>query len=360
MDIFNYKCPCCNAPLIFKSESGQMGCDSCGSSFSLEDFESRENFNDNWDSYTADSGSGDWRKEECDNIKAYSCPSCGAEIITDETTSATTCPYCDNTTVLPKQFEGVYRPDVIIPFKVTKKDAINALKSHYKGKKLLPKLFTNDNKIEEITGTYVPFWLFDCETYGDMIYHGQKITTWSDSDYRYKKTEYYRLSRKGDIAFKHIPVDGSSKIDNILMESIEPFNYDELKEFNTAYLSGYLAEKYDVNASDSSLIANKRIINSTKDAFEKTVSEYRNISETLSDIDIKEGKIQYAFFPIWLLNTKYEGKTYTFVMNGQTGRFIGDLPVCKKRFFGWFASIAASLTLGGFLLALACAAGGII
>ena len=94
--------------------------------------------------------SEDWG-EEGERMKAYSCPSCGAELLCDESTAATSCPYCGNPTVVPGQFSGTLKPDFVLPFRLSKEDAVKALKEHYKGKIFLPKAFTNENHMQEIT-----------------------------------------------------------------------------------------------------------------------------------------------------------------------------------------------------------------
>ena len=81
-------------------------------------------------------------------MAVWSCPSCGAEVLADKTTGATVCPYCDNPMIMPEQFADTYRPDYVIPFKKSKKEAIEALKKHYEKKPLLPSVFKNENHIE--------------------------------------------------------------------------------------------------------------------------------------------------------------------------------------------------------------------
>lgn len=400
MDVINYKCPSCGAPLVFKSENQKMCCDSCESSFSIDEidenyeeeiYEDEEYYDEDEEEYDEDEECYDEDEEEYDedeeyyaeeeqeyddedpnnsaynenecnvSIGAYECPSCAAEIIADETTAATSCPYCGNTTVLPKQFDGEFKPNWIIPFSISKEKATETLKEHYKGKRFLPKFFRNENKIQEITGVYVPFWLFDCAIEADVKYKGEELIYWSDGDYNYTRTDMYEMIRSGEIEFTGIPIDASSKIDNTLMEAIEPYRYRQLKNFSTAYLSGYLAERYDVEADDSTERVKVRIKNSVEDLFESTVSnEYTNVKQTHINIEAIDNSYEYALFPVWLLNTKYRGKIYTFAMNGQTGKFIGDLPVSKGRFLGWLAGLTAAFSIVGFLVALALASGGII
>ena len=87
------------------------------------------------------------------------------------------------------------------------------------------------------------------------------VTSWSDSNYNYTKTDHYRLFRSGSVGFANIPVDGSKKADDAYMEAVEPFCYDDAVEFNGAYLSGYMADKYDVSAEESIERANERVKN---------------------------------------------------------------------------------------------------
>ena len=208
----------------------------------------------------------EWSEEEAKGMKTYSCPSCGAELICDATTAAISCPYCGNPTVIPGQFTGGLKPDLVIPFKVDKKAAVAALQSHYKGKILLPKVFKNENHIQEIKGVYVPMWLFDANADAKVRYKATRSRHWSDSNYDYTETSHYSVTRAGGIGFDNVPVDGSTKMDDTLMESIEPFRYEDAVDFQTAYLSGYLADRYDVNAESSIERANERIKKTTLSA----------------------------------------------------------------------------------------------
>ena len=275
---------------------------------------------------------GEWQEGEDEGIRVYSCNSCGGEIIVDETTAASNCPYCDNPVVMIGQFKGDLKPDYVIPFKVNKSQAKEALKKHLTGKLLLPKVFKDENHIEEIKGVYVPFWLFDADIDADMRYKGTKVRRWSNKDYNFVETSFYSIIRNGNLGFNLIPVDGSSKMPDDLMESIEPFEFKDAVDFNTAYLSGYLADKYDIDATASKKRANERVKKSTEDNFRKTVSGYNTVTCENSSINIKEGKINYALYPVWILTTKWKGENYIFAMNGQTGKFVGNMPTDWKAY----------------------------
>lgn len=255
--------------------------------------------------------------------------------------AATSCPFCDNPIVMMGQFAGALKPDLVIPFKLDKKAAKEGLKKHLTGKRLLPKIFKDQNHIDEIKGIYVPFWLFDTNVDATVSYRATKVRMWSDSDYDYTETSHFMVHRGGSIGFENVPVDGSTKMADDLMESIEPFNISGAVDFQTAYLAGYLADKYDVTAEQSIERANKRVKHSTEEAFAETVKGYATVTTDNSSVQFHGGKAKYALYPVWLLNTTWNGNKYTFAMNGQTGKFVGDLPVDKGAAARWTVMLAA-------------------
>ena len=151
-----------------------------------------------------------------------------------------------------------------------------------------------------------------------------------------------------------MPVDGSTKMDDALMESIEPYDFTGAVDFQTAYLAGFLADKYDVDSEQSIERANERIKKSTENAFASTVQGYSTVIPESTSIRLQNGKAKYALYPVWLLNTTWNGQRYTFAMNGQTGKFVGDLPLDKgayrKWLFGLTSLIGAAVFAVSYLL----------
>ena len=234
------------------------------------------------------------------------------------------------------------------PFKLDKKAAQAALKKHLSGKLLLPKVFKDENHIREIKGIYVPFWLYDAQVDADFHYRATRLRHWSDSNYSYTETTHFSVRRGGELRFSGVPVDGSAKMEDALMESIEPYDLSEAVDFQTAYLAGYFADRYDVAAEQSQERANERIRQSTRDAFLQTVHGYASVMPQGSNIRLSSSKIRYALLPVWVLNTQYRGENYIFAMNGQTGRFVGNLPVDKAAYWKWWALAAAAVSALSF------------
>lgn len=349
----NYKCPCCGGAIEFNSTVGKMKCPYCDSEFEVEGLRSYDeelrNQQDDDMSWNAEAG-GSWQPGEEEGLRVYVCNSCGGEIVGDENMAATSCPFCDNPVVFKGQFAGELKPDLVIPFKLDKKAAKEALKNHYKGKILLPKVFKDENHINEIKGMYVPFWLFDTDTDANVRYRATRTRTWSDSKYNYLETSHFAVTRGGTLSFENVPVDGSSKMADDIMESIEPFNVAEGVDFRTAYLAGYLADKYDVSSEESIKRANERIKKSTEDAIASTVHGYATVVPEHSSVRFNNSRARYALYPVWIVNTTWNGQKYTFAMNGQTGKLAGDLPCDGTLFKKWLFGLAGVITAGCFAL----------
>ena len=348
-----FKCPCCDGAIEFDSTLQKMKCPYCDAEFEMDALQAYQNDlnetpqeNMSWDT----AAGSEWTEGETEGLRVYTCNTCGGEIVADETTGASECPFCGNPVIMTGQFAGALKPDLVIPFKVDKKSAIAALQNHYKGKLLLPKVFKDQNHIKEVKGLYVPVWLFDTDADAFVRYKATRTRTWSDSQYRYTETSHYSVTRGGGIGFENVPVDGSTKMDDTLMESIEPFNIADAVDFQTAYLSGFLADKYDVDAEASVARANERIKSSTEDAFASTVQGYTSVVPVSSTINLQNGRARYALYPVWILNTQWNGQKFTFGINGQTGKIAGDLPMDKGKFWTWLLGIAGAATAVSFAL----------
>ena len=332
-----YKCPNCGGAIAFDPGAQKMKCPYCDTEFEMDalrdmDAALNEDGKDamHWDT----SGGTQWQAGETDGMRVYACKSCGGEILADENAGALSCPYCGNPVVMVGTFAGDLRPDLVVPFKLDKKAAKEALQRHLTGKKLLPRVFQSQNHIDEIRGVYIPFWLFDTEADAHLRFKGTRVHAWSDNEYDYTETEYYSVVRGGSLAYTGIPVDGASKIPNDLTESLEPYDLTEAVDFQTAYLAGYLADKYDVPKEDCIERANERIRQTTERVIrQETCSEYSSVTLESSSIRFQNGRVRYVLLSAWILNTSWNGQNYQFAMNGQTGKFIGNLPMDKGAYW---------------------------
>ncbi|MBR3327985.1 MAG: hypothetical protein IKG22_11760 [Atopobiaceae bacterium] len=390
----NYQCPNCGGQLAFVGTTGMLHCEFCESDFTPEQVEqiyaerqakadaraAREAASESGASQTpagehvsaADASTDErtrvhvhrstatdpvqaylenskWDDADQENLRAYNCSSCGAQLLVDQVTAVTQCPYCGNNAVLPGQLSDMLKPDYVIPFKLDKDDAIKALHNYYRGKRFLPDAFTSENHLEEIQGVYVPFWLYSGKADGDLTFSAEQVTSWSDSEYNYTQTDYYRLERAGSMQFERVPVDGSSRMPHAHMDAIEPFDYAELTDFSVAYLPGYVTDRYDLDVRECDGRARSRVETTCHTVFEETTGGYSNVQLSNGAVNVDWSDVGYALLPVWMLHTKWNGNDYLFAMNGQTGKLIGDLPIdngkVTRRFILIFVPIMLIIAL---------------
>ena len=331
--IEEYKCPACGSPLVFSTDSGKLKCSACDNEYEVGTIQQYQENNTgaefDWSNYDQ-SLSG-----TLPEMTAYICKSCGAEIVTDATTAATHCPYCDNEVVITEKLTGALRPNGVIPFKVDKKGIKEKIKEFCEGKKLLPNNFFTDQMIENVQGVYVPVWLFDGKLNGTLSFDGTATSSYTQGSYRYTETSHYLVECDGGMAFSRVPVDGSAKMPDDLMNSIEPFDYSQIVPFDGQYLSGFLADRYDKGPDDSIPIASERMMNSATKAFTDAVKSEAEFVSSVSlrnnGLSLSNPSVKYVLLPVYIFNCKYNGKLYRFAMNGQTGKLVGELPIDKHK-----------------------------
>lgn len=334
------RCPACKASISFNAKLGKWKCEYCGSEFTLEEMQKHSD-----NASTEKKHKREVAPDSYNDYISYHCESCGAEIIASEETASTFCVYCGNTAILQSKLSGKFCPDQMIPFKKEKKEAEDAFKSLSKGRPLVPKDFTDIKNIEKIKGVYIPFWLYDLKVSGDILMNATIVRSWTSGDTHYTKTDTFHVTRGGNMSFDNIPVDASTHFDNAIMNSIEPFNYKELIPYNHAYLSGFYAEKYDEDAEQTYPEAEQRAINTAQDILKDDARLYTTKVITSNQLESKQIDKIYALLPVWMVNVKYKDKMYIFAMNGQTGEFIGNIPLDKMKTFIYTIVIFA-LTFG--------------
>ncbi len=347
MGLTEYECPACGGAMEFSAQAQMLSCPYCDTKIKVADYKAPRQAEQDKD---AKADSNEWKPEELSGMVVYSCQSCGGEIIASENEGSLTCPFCSNNVVVKEKFSGDLRPDYVIPFKHDKKQAMKAYSDYVKGKFLLPKVFYEQNHIDKIRGIYIPYWLFDATIDADYTFDATKVRTWSDSDYHYTETKHYDVSRAGTEVFKRVPHDASKEMPDELMESIEPFNFGEAAAFNGGYLAGYLANRYDVSVKDTEPHAIERMKNSVDADIKDTVSNYSTAIPRVNNQNVHGVSHKYALYPVWLLNTTFKDKPYLFAMNGQTGKFVGNLPVDWPKAFLLFLGSSTCFTLLSILV----------
>lgn len=341
------KCPACNAKVVWNPTEQKFKCEYCASQFTLEQMQqyntaaSLENnkVDENFAKITSKDG-----------LDVYRCKNCGAEIIADQNTTATFCVYCGSTAILKEKIDSGIAPNYIIPFKNEKESTYDAFTKLFKGRPLTPNAFKDVNNIKKISGVYIPFWAYDIKSNGNITFHCEDVRSWNTYDYHYIETTTYSTTVDCDLDFNKVLADGSSRFPDDLMDSLEPFDYGHLVDYNHAYLSGFLAEKYDVNNDVAFTRASQRVMNTS---ISKARSACRHGTAVVSknDLSIDNKKTYYILLPVWMVSIKYKNKDYIFAMNGDTGKIVGDIPISVGKTILWIFIFLIVFFLIGFLFA---------
>ena len=348
-----YTCPCCGAPLEYGGADGKLVCNSCGNSFETDAIEAMY-APGNQEGVKFDLPSETFDSADASQMQGYICKNCGAELMTEGTTTATECPYCGSPTILPDRIAGGVKPEKVVPFTVAKEQAQQQFNDYFKGKRLLPNVFLNGrNRISDMRKLYVPYWLFDCDAYANIVYDAEKQHTERKGDWEITHTKHYVVRRSGMMGFDNIPVDGSQKLDNKITESLEPYDLSAAVPFQPAVLAGSMADNADVDSAECEGRAVERVESSIAQAMRDTVNGYTSVTERSRNIYAEGGKVTPVLMPVWLITTEKEGKTYTFAINGQTGKLTCDVPADGKKSFAWGAGVFAGvLALAALVLEL--------
>lgn len=337
MGVLDHKCPSCGSPLKFNPKIQKWDCKYCNGEFTLEQLIKSNSVKEvNFNSKFSD---------------VYNCPDCGASVVTDKYTSSTNCVYCGNVALIKAKLSNEFKPDKILPFKIDKNDVIDIFLKHQKKNPFMPKLFNKKENIEKITGIYVPFWLVNSKVNAKYEFLATLIREWSIRNKDYIDKSVFELKREAILEFNDIPLDGSVRFNDDMMHSLEPFDFKELKDFNYAYLSGFLAEIYDSKAEDKLKGIEDVIKFSTEELLKEKEKGYNSLAFKNKIIDVNMTSAKYALLPVWMVNVTYKNQKYLLAVNGQTGKMIGHVPLDFNKICLSFIIIA--VVIYTFLMGLA-------
>ncbi|MEW5069204.1 TFIIB-type zinc ribbon-containing protein [Bacillus subtilis] len=329
--IISYKCPNCGSDMAFDSETGSLSCGSCGRQDNIESLP-KENIAARFSD---------------DEAKEYQCENCGAVLITEAETTATTCSFCGGAAILADRLSGHLAPAKVIPFTISKQEAEQAFRKWCKKGLLTPRGFMSADRIKSITGMYIPFWMFDLNSEVQVRANCTRVHQYEEGDYICTETEHFEAFRNINLDYLKIPVDASEKMKDELMDKLEPYSYEELKDFQTAYLAGYIAEKYNYTDEELFPRAKEKISSYIDSYIHSTFSGYTSVNVRDKQIHTKNVNSFYVLLPVWMVSYDYERAEHIFAMNGQTGKVVGKPPISRGKVAAWFSGIA-----GGTFLAL--------
>ncbi len=282
------------------------------------------------------------------------CANCGAPMdsVVLEHTSATKCPNCGTYTILDERVADKYKPDLILPFRVSKDKAISLLRDEFGRRVFTPSTFLNNASVSKIEGTYVPFFMYDYDTESEYYGTGTKVRSWSSGDYEYTETSYYDIHRVMDADFDKIPVDASDYMDDTYMDLMEPYAYEGLEDFEEKYMSGFLGEKYNRSEEELASRAENKVASAVEGLVNDSISGYATVTKKSMEIQSAKKNVDYALLPVWEYIFRYRGNDYKFHVNGQTGKVVGKTPVAKDKVALYGLTVFGLITLIGSMLRL--------
>ncbi len=357
------KCPNCGGQVAYEPGQAKVICRFCLAEMDSDDFSKLsgrvEYDKENIDLMSAIPGRmWGWDKEseptpvaeltqnidEYIEANLYHCKSCGAELMINGTEATTFCSYCGSSEIVFERVSKEVRPRWIIPFKLTQEEALSAIKERFsQGSYIHSKI--KELTVDNVHAIYMPYWLFDIYIRRKMIV---EASTRDDGTFLYE--------REASCHYKNVTADASMKLNNEMSRRLEPFYTDEMVEFDIAYLSGFYADRYDVpkeaveatcvqrcrNYLDDSILGSCRHVDAMSfggmtNYEKKDVREYYEIEN-----------VQYALFPAYFVNLKYDKGRELVIVNGQTGKVVGNLPYDKKQLVKKFIknSLIACLIYG--------------
>lgn len=346
-----YKCPGCGAPIEFKPGTEELVCEYCDTHVRVRDLDDEK---DGYSYQTENEVNQD--QEEREDFDSYTCENCGAQLIVDEHTSATVCCYCGSPALVKGRLNGVLKPAGVIPFKLDRNQAKEKFRKWICTGLFTPSVFKKAATLENIRGIYVPFWLYDYDAEADVQAECTKIVRERRGDTEYTHTDHYMVEREVQSSYRKIPADASERMPDDIMDMMEPYNYQEIKEFQMPYLSGYESEKYNYESTDQEVAGRieNRVSTYIFQDVKSTMMGYSSTRFIRNDVSLRRKKAMYTLLPVWMITYRYKGENKIFAINGQTGKQVGVLPNSKGKLAGCFFGVTAGimlilLALGGLL-----------
>ena len=262
-----------------------------------------------------------------DSMNDYKCPKCNAVLSIKK--DKFFCEYC-RSTFDRKQFNYKCDLESAIPFKISMKDVKKIYKSHIKPSLLTPSYFERVKNINKFQAIYIPVYLYTLDSTGQLDFECNKDSTWKSDGTSYKKTDIYMARRSGNMLIKNMPVVATTYMTAELLEKVFPYDYNEIISINECNIDKY--KVYIPNKNKDELLEDIKMTSKIifTDEIKSHIKNYNDIKLKDDSINLYNASKKYILLPIYLLNLKYKGKKYTYLINGLNGNFYGDFPINKK------------------------------
>jgi predicted RNA-binding Zn-ribbon protein involved in translation (DUF1610 family) len=343
-----FPCPACGGNMSFDPDSQSLICPYCSNKIDITtqqgdikeyDFNSaEENAPQNWGAPK----------------RVMKCESCGAETVLDENTAAQFCSFCGSSHIIKNDSSAGIAPESLIPFKISQQKALGLFKAWVGKRFFAPRALKSGYQVQRLTGTYIPFWTYDTDTYSTYsaeagTYYYVTETDWVERNGKkvmvtrqVRKTSWRHVSGVYSEFFNDVLVNASNQIDESLMKKLEPFEFSELLHYKPEFLSGFIAERYSIGLKEGWQRALNFIKSGINSGITRSINadEVRNLMVSSSYNDVK---YKHILLPIWISAYTYKNKVFRYMVNGQTGEVQGKAPVSPWK-------VSALVLLGAALI----------
>lgn len=358
-DSTSFKCPACGGVMVFDPQGQSLQCEYCKNVIDFDDSKQDPT------AYGFDNDNELEPQVWGEKSHSVKCKSCGASTVFDAYIVADKCPFCGNSNIQEEVITTGIMPESLIPFKITEETAIAQYKKWLKGKWLAPTKLKKgvNNQYVQLTGMYVPCWSFNADTssfYTAMAGKYYYVTVYRTETrdgksvqvpHQERRTRWYPVSGQYTKDFRDYIVDASVHIDDDMIAGIQPYNFKELTPYKPEFLSGFKAERYSVDLKTGWETAKERLAHEIEDGIRAQI-----IADEVKNIRFKTSyfnkKYKHILLPLWFSSFKYKGKTYGYMINGQTGRVHGKSPLSPWKVTALIIGIIAFASLGFYLISL--------
>lgn len=351
-----FPCATCGSDLRFSPQDGVLKCDHCGFEQPLN--READTFSPIAEQDYLRALRDEQQQAETTEIRQISCENCGARVEFDDDDHATECPFCASPVVIGTGEQRRIKPAAVLPF------ALEESTAHKRMNDWLGKLWFAPNGLQEyarkgrkMQGIYVPFWTYDAQTKtrytgqrGTIYYVTETVPVVVDGKTRMQRRQVQKIrwrSVSGRVSrfFDDILVLGSKSLPKKYTDALAPWDLSNLTPYNAEYLAGFRAEGYTVSLDEGFAEARVHMNNMILRDIRFDIGGDRQQIGSV-DTTVSERKFKHILLPVWLAAYKYKGKTYRFVVNGQSGAVQGERPYSTLKIT---LAILAGLCIAGVI-----------
>ncbi len=337
-DEYRWPCEQCGAQLRFAPGQTRLVCDHCGHVQEIPAEAPRNRAKALQELDLAKGLRDDLSSGEMVDVRTTTCPNCGALVEITGATHATECPFCATPVVLDTGTTRHIKPQALVPFALTEAEARKAMVAWMGGLWFAPgTLLEYARKGRAMNGVYVPFWTFDADTSsrysgerGEYYYETRTVQVrvngkMETRQEQVRRTRWYSTSGRVARDFDDVLIMASRSLPERLGDELTPWDLGALEPYNPEFLAGFQAEGYTVSLADGNAEARDRMSEVIRQDVRRDIGGDEQRIHSV-DTDWSDETFKHILLPIWTAAYKYNGKSYRFLVNGQTGEVQGERP----------------------------------